>query len=128
MLFLAYDKLIWRDKIILMESAARSDEIANAMLPSVVRDGIVCRSRPPAHSSEKYRRSSRLRDNTFPPKVTSLASTRGFRHHGASTVETHADEPIAEHFSDCSIMFADIVGVTDRDQVLLECLNSAFDE
>lgn len=109
-LFLAYDLLVERRQRVLMDSAQQSSAIVHSLFPSVVRDRLLVRS----NSDSRNARSSATRTQ---PHVLD-------------------NEPIAEHFTDCTIMFADIAGFTawssEREprQVfeLLEALYFEFDK
>jgi class 3 adenylate cyclase len=140
LLFLAYDKIVERRQRQLIDSAARSNEIVNSLFPTVVRTRVFRRSSSvpePQQKQLKKRRSSFLASEHILPKIMPIARRNSGRSNESFDTFTNEDndEPIAEFFSECTIMFADIVGFTawsaDREpkQVfeLLENVYSAFD-
>jgi hypothetical protein len=124
--FLGYDKLVADRQQKVLRSAQKSNAIISSLFPSTIRDRLFVEGGG---------------DNTgayiFQPNKARL---KNFLHeaddHSNSAGGVNASRPIADLFTDCTVMFADIANFTawssvrDPSQVftLLETLYGAFDQ
>jgi hypothetical protein len=114
--FIAYDVLVERRQRKVMKCAAQTSEIVSSLFPSTVQDRLMKRR------TESGAGTWRSPDNTI---VNDGSSGR-----------QRSSEPIADLFSDTTVMFADVVGFThwssSRSPVevflLLESIYDIFDE
>jgi class 3 adenylate cyclase len=117
LLFLVYDRLVERRQRLLLSKAERSTAIVSSLFPRNVRDRLM------QEHSEKGKNSGFLASNQ---------RLKSFLNGDLKDNE----EPIADLFPNCTVMFADIAGFTawssTRDPkqvfVLLQTVYQAFDE
>ena len=140
-IFCVYDCLVERRQSVVMQTAVKSSAIVSSLFPPRIRDRLMSTSgnttllvepRPKEHGNGDLASSGTGLIAKFP-----RMRLRSFLHNG---VDSHAEgpksaPPIAEMFSDVTVVFADIAGFTawssarEPHQVfkLLETLYSAFD-
>jgi len=120
MVFIFYDCLVERRQRKVYSSAVRNNAIVSSLFPKNVRDRL-------------------YKENVTQPKPFQPAKTRikSMIHddNQTSPAENEADSPIADLFSNCTVLFADISGFTSWSSerspgqvfVLLENIYGAFD-
>jgi hypothetical protein len=132
--FIAYDKLVAIRQYKVMKTAVRSAAIVSSLFPSNVRERL--------YNNGDEDRDARQSASTFQPNKLRLKS---FLNEGTSSSDTSnsdvipgsqfSGKPIADLFTDCTVIFADIANFTswcsarEPGQVflLLETIYGAFD-
>jgi len=132
MVFFGYDCLVERRQRKVLSSAVKNNAIVSSLFPKNVRDRL-------------YQENS-THNNSFQPAKTrmkSFISDGNNSYHtnnsnsanDINTAENQADSPIADLFSNCTVLFADISGFTSWSSerspgqvfILLEKIYGAFD-
>jgi len=154
--FLCYDFLVERRQSVVLQSATKSISLINSLFPRMVRDRVVQRRSTEEGTCDSVHRDPSLskssdfmlaRDKSKTNKIilnTMMENPKlrlkSFLTQVATAAKRTGDdddeEPIAELFSDTTVMFADIAGFTawsserEPTQVfrLLETLYRAFDD
>jgi len=119
--FIGYDKLVSMRQRKVMKSAVQSSTLVSSLFPSNVRDRLLERDPCP---------SKNMGFSMYQPNKTRL---RTFLNNGEPM--TDCNKPIADLFTDTTVMFADIAGFTAWSSVreptqvftLLETVYGAFD-
>lgn len=120
MVFICYDCLVERRQRKVYSSAVKNNAIVSSLFPKNVRDRL-------------YKENSTHQKKQLQPTKVRLKSMIHDEH--ATTQENEADSPIADLFSNCTVLFADIQGFTSWSSerspgqvfVLLENIYGAFD-
>lgn len=140
-MFILYGKLMEQRQAEVMEKAAKSEAIVKSLFPAVVRDRLFGveeaenRRRSPLFPSSRYHITGR--SNGDHPEISVKSNLTNFLA-TSNRQESYPgldEEPIAEMFSNTTIMFADIAGFTawssEREPAkvfkLLETLYHEFD-
>jgi class 3 adenylate cyclase len=129
MVFLLYDYLVQRRHDKVMATAKRTDAIASSLFPSNVRERMF------KDAEEQAERDVQNKKN-MGAHATGKNRLKDFLDEGDTGGKAFDTKPIADLFSETTIMFADIVGFTawssskEPSQVftLLETVYQAFDE
>mmetsp|Transcript_13427 Transcript_13427/g.37784 ORF Transcript_13427/g.37784 Transcript_13427/m.37784 type:complete len:1181 (+) Transcript_13427:148-3690(+) len=121
MVFVFYDCLVERRQRKVYSSAMKNNAIVSSLFPKSVRDRL-------------YQENDPTPKNAQPPKTR----LKTFMHEDNDATETKKefDAPIADLFSNCTVLFADISGFTSWSSerspcqvfVLLETIYGAFDK
>lgn len=118
-MFVLYDRLVERRQTIVYRRAAQTTSIVNSLFPESVADRLI-----------QATKTGKPREKTFVPANRRLQSFLNDQD-GVGT----GDQPIADLFPNCTVLFADIAGFTawsssrDPSQVfiLLQTIYQAFD-
>mmetsp|Transcript_22665 Transcript_22665/g.50613 ORF Transcript_22665/g.50613 Transcript_22665/m.50613 type:complete len:1177 (+) Transcript_22665:27-3557(+) len=124
LVFVGYDKLVSRRQQMVMKTAVQSTTIVSSLFPSNVRDRLL------EGDVNTPKVADKLPGNMFQPNKTRL---RTFLNNGEPS--TDSNKPIADLFTDTTVLFADIAGFTAWSSVreptqvftLLETVYGAFD-
>mmetsp|Transcript_31229 Transcript_31229/g.73559 ORF Transcript_31229/g.73559 Transcript_31229/m.73559 type:complete len:1201 (+) Transcript_31229:149-3751(+) len=124
LVFIGYDKLVAMRQKKVMKTAVKSTTIVSSLFPSNVRDRLL------EGNGDETAAARSLPGSIFQPTKSRL---RTFLNDGDST--TDSTKPIADLFTDTTVLFADIAGFTAWSSVreptqvftLLETIYGAFD-
>ena len=154
--FFIYDCLVERRQTAVMKSAEKSSKIVHSLFPAVVRDRLFRTAEEEMAAEEEEKRNKSAMRSLVPKAVSNIVDTNssadGFkkvtvasflgRQHDSnlttgddSTAISGSSPPIADLFTDTTILFADIAGFTawssEREPAqvfqLLEALFKEFD-
>jgi len=129
-LFFGYDFLVERRQRKVYSSAMKNNAIVSSLFPKNVRDRLYQETTHP-----KPFQPAKSRMKSFISDGNNLDHTNNSSANDANTAEDQADAPIADLFSNCTVLFADISGFTSWSSerspgqvfILLENIYGAFD-